>query len=106
MSTIIRNHNDPNHAITVTGQYVQREQTIYLSSHHRAYPVLNSSMHFVFKDPSEHERHGSTLVCTCGASAAVFDYSAYRYFQSKNIGEAVACINLIQDHVHADGSHE
>ena len=48
----------------------------------------------------------STIFCTCGSPAGVFEYAAYRRFQDENIGSVVACISLMQYGVHADGSHE
>jgi hypothetical protein len=107
MTSVIRNHNDPNFAITWSGQRVNREKSIYLPSHSRSYYCLNTSMHFVFRDPSENPKaRSSTLFCTCGSPAGVFDYAAYRRFQSSNQGEAIACIELIQQGRHADFSHE
>lgn len=106
MSHIIRRHNDANHAQTLTGQWVSREKEIRLESHHQSYPLLHTSLHFCFKDPSEEGNHASTIFCTCGSPAAVFTYGAYRRFQSKNEGEVIACIEFIQQGVHADGSHE
>ncbi len=107
MTTVIRNHNDPNHAITLNNEWVNRQDEIYLPSYHKSFPCLQTSMHFVFRDPAEHKRMmSSTLFCTCGSPAAIFDYLAYRKWKSKNEGEMIACIEFIQQGVHADGSHE
>lgn len=105
MVKVIRNVGDPNNARTLDGIPVRREQMIYLPSHHSWLPVLQTSMHFCFRDGS-HAR-GSTLFCTCGAMGIVVGYEAYRKWQSKYIGnEVIACHNFIQFGVHADGSHE
>lgn len=106
MSHIIKHFNDPNHAQSVTGEWISRSREIYLPSHHRAYPCLPTSMHFVFREPNMEGRRGSTLFCTCGSPAGVFEWTAYRRWTSINIGTAVACVEFIQQGKHADGSHE
>lgn len=105
MPTVIRNHNDPTIARTLHGDVVHKQDGIYLPSHKRTYPVLNTSMHFCYRDPSG-GTYSSTLFCTCGAPSAVFAYPAYRRWTSINRGDAIACIELIQQGKHADGSHE
>jgi hypothetical protein len=104
MPQIVRNHNDPRNAVTLGGVPVQREDKIYLPSHQQWLPVLQTSMHFVFRDAS-HPR-GSTLFCTCGSAAVVVGYDAYEKYQSYMGNEVLACHNFIQYGVHADGSHE
>ena len=104
MPKIIRNHNDPNRAVTLFGKEVYREKEIYLPSHHAVIPVLQTSMHFCFRDGSQ--PRGSTLFCTCGAPAVVVGYEAYRKYTSFIANEVIACHNFIQYGVHADGSHE
>lgn len=101
---IIRNHNDPNRARTLNGVEVQREKEIYLPSHHAVLPVLQTSMHFCFRDASQ--PRGSTLFCTCGAAAIVIGYEGYKRYQSWIGNEVIACHNFIQFGRHADGSHE
>lgn len=104
MSSIVRNHNDPNHAITLNGLPVQREQKIFLPSHDQWIPVLQTSMHFCFRDPSV--PRGSTLFCTCGAAGAIVGYDAYRKLNSFIGNEVIVCHHYIQYGHHADGSHE
>lgn len=104
MPKIVRNHNDPNHATTLNGVYVQREKFIYLPSHQANLPVLQTSMHFCFRDASR--PFGSTLFCTCGSFAEVVGYEAYRRLNSFIGNEVIACHNYIQKGIHADGSHE
>ena len=106
MSHIIRQHGDANHAQTLTGQWIKREDAIYLASHHRAYPLLHTSMHFCFKDPSESHLGSSTIYCTCGSPAGVFDYRAYSRWQSKDEGEIICCIELMEQGRHATGDRE
>jgi hypothetical protein len=104
MPKVIRNFNSANEAITLDGKRVQREREIYLPSHHAVLPVLQTSMHFCFRDAS-HAR-GSTLFCTCGASGVVVGYEAYKKYQSYIGSEVIVCHNFIMYGVHSDGSHE
>ena len=105
MPNVIRNTGDPKNTITVDGVPVHRENMIFLSTYNQWFAVLNTSLHFCYKDPVI--RTGkSTLFCTCGSPAAVFGYTAYRRWNSYIGNEVVACIELIQQGKHADGSHE
>lgn len=101
---IIRSHNDPNHAITLGGIPVEREKQIFLPSYRQWFPVLQTSMHFCFRD-SSHAR-GTTLFCTCGAPAIIVGYEAYRKHNSFIGNEVISCHHFIQYGVHSDGSHE
>jgi hypothetical protein len=105
MANVIRRWNDANHAVTLSGHTVERKEVIYLKSHQNAYPVLPTSMHFVYYDPTV--PRGSTLLCTCGASAGVFNYDAYKKWTSRYFGnEVICCTEFIQQGKHGDGSHE
>lgn len=107
MSHVIRRINDANHAQTDTGEWVHRSREMHLPSHRRVYPVLQTSIHFCFREPGSYQsRPGSTIFCTCGAPAGIFNFDAYRKFTEINNGEVVACVSLMQYGVHADGSHE
>lgn len=101
---VIRNVGDPNRARTLAGRDVQREKAIYLPSHHATLPVLQTSMHFCFRDASQ--PRGSTLFCTCGAPAVIVGYQAYEKYNSYIGNEVIVCMNFIQYGRHADGSHE
>lgn len=103
-NNIIRSHNDPHRAITLNGKEVRREKYIYLPSHQAIIPVLQTSMHFCFRDTS-HPR-GSTLFCTCGAAAGVFGHEAYKRWSSWLGVEVIACTHFIQYGYHSDMSHE
>jgi hypothetical protein len=107
MPSVIRNWNTPNIAVTLSGHHVRREEAIFLASHERAYKCLPTGMHFCFKDPAAATRRGSTIMCTCGASAGVFGHEAYKRWTSVWYGsEVIACTEFIQQGKHADGSHE
>lgn len=104
MPQVIRNHNDPNNAITLNGKPVRREKEIYLPSHQAIIPVLQTSMHFCFRDPSI--PRGTTLFCTCGSMAIVAGYEAYKHLNAFIGNEVISCHHYIQFGVHSDGSHE
>ncbi len=101
---IIKHHNDPNFAYTLHGDRVERQKEIYLPSHRQWYPVLQTSMHFSFRDPTV--ARGTTLFCTCGAPSTVVGYEAYSKINSWIGNEVIVCHNYIQYKIHADGSHE
>ena len=103
-NNIIRNHNDPNNAITLGGLPVKREKQIYVPTYQQFIPVLQTSMHFCFRDASR--PRGSTLFCTCGAAAIIVGYEAYKSLNSYIGSEVIVCYHYIQFGVHADGSHE
>lgn len=102
-NNIIRSHNDPRNAITLGGMHVHRETSIYLPSYQQSLPVLQTSMHFCFRDATH---FGTTLFCTCGSPAIVVGYEAYNKLNSFIGAEVIVCHNYIQYHVHSDGSHE
>jgi hypothetical protein len=104
MPQVVRNHNDPYKAITLNGVPIFRQKEIFLPSHHTHVPVLQTSMHFCFRDSSR--PRGSTLFCTCGSMAVVVGYEAYHRVNSFIGHEVIACHNYIQYGKHADGSHE
>ena len=101
---IIKQHNDPNKAITLGGIEVRREEKIFLPSYKNWFPALPTSMHFTFRDASV--PRGTTLFCTCGAIGIIVNYEAYKKFSSYIGAEVIACHDLIQYGRHADGSHE
>lgn len=101
---VIRNVGDPNNARTLGGVPVRREKEIFLSSYQQWFPVLQTSMHFCFRDTSQ--PRGSTLFCTCGAPSIIVGYEAYRKLNSFIGNEVIACHYYIQYGHHADGSHE
>jgi hypothetical protein len=101
---IIRSHNDPNHAVTLGGIPVGREKMIFLPSYRQWFPVLQTSMHFCFRDAS-HAR-GTTLFCTCGSPGIIVGFEAYRKHSSFIGNEVISCHHYIQYGQHSDGSHE
>lgn len=105
MASVIRTWNSANEATLLSGHHVYRQQALFLKSHERAYPCLPTELHFCYKEPVV--RQGSTIMCTCGATGAVFGREGYRRWTSVNYGnEVIACSHFIQYGKHADGSHE
>ena len=104
MPQIIKHFNSPKEAITLGGKSVHREKMIFLPSHRQWFPVLQTDLHFCFRDAS-HAR-GTTLFCTCGSPAIIIGYEAYQKYQSYIGNEVIACHHFIQFGVHSDGSHE
>ena len=104
MPQVIRNFNDPNHAVTLKGVNVKRESAIFIPSYRKVLPVLPQSMHFIFRDASN--PRGSTLFCTCGSAGIIVGYHAYKKYQSFMGDEVLACHHFIQYGRHADGSSE
>jgi len=103
-NSVIKHHNDPKWAYTVTGDRVERQKEIYLPSDKQWYPVLQTSMHFCFRDPTV--KRGTTLFCTCGAAGIIVGYEAYKTRSAWIGNEVISCLNYIQYGRHADGSHE
>jgi hypothetical protein len=103
-NNIIRSRNDPYRAITLNGREVRREKEIYLPSHRQSFPVLQTSMHFCFRDASQ--PRGSTLFCTCGSFGEIVGYRAYKHLNAYIGNEVIVCHSYIQTNQHADGSHE
>jgi hypothetical protein len=103
-NNIIKHHNDPKFAYTLKGDRVERQTEIFLPTDKQWYPVLQTSMHFCFRDPTN--PRGTTLFCTCGGVAAVFGYEAYKNWNAFIGNEVIACHNFIQYRMHSDGSHE
>lgn len=103
-NNIIRSHNDPKNAITLNGKHVVRETKIFLRSYRQWFPVLQTSVHFCFYEPTV--RAGTTIFCTCGSPGIIVGFDAYKKYSSFLGNEVISCHHFIQHGVHADGSHE
>jgi len=104
MGNVIKHWNDPKNAVTLSGHHVHREERMFIPTHSQWFPILQTSMHFCYRDPTV--PRGSTLMCTCGSSAGIFGYEAYKKYNSYVGNEVVACTEFIQQGHHSDGSHE
>ena len=103
-NNVIKHHNDPKHAVTLHGDNVERQVQIFLPSYRAWLPVLQTSMHFCFRDPSV--PRGTTLFCTCGSPAIIVGFEAYKKYNAYMGMEVISCHYFIQYGVHSDGSHE
>ena len=102
-ASVIHQYGEPVKARTLEGLEVFREERIFIKSHGMMHSCLQYDNHFVYDDPSTTRTAGSTLMCTCGAAAAVIGYQHYKQYASY-MGEAVACLHYTQYGKHADGS--
>ena len=105
MPAIIKHFNSPKEAVTLDGYRVRREDKIFLKSYNEWFPVLQTDIHFCFKEPSGKSGR-STIMCTCGGFAATFSYDAYKKYSSFIGSQVIACHDFIQYGTHADNSHE
>ncbi len=55
------------------GKTIERPSAILVKSDNAVYPTVDTYAHFVYK---QSWKLGSTLMCTCGSVAGVFDYNA------------------------------
>jgi hypothetical protein len=87
----------------LNGATIEREEQIWIPSERGWFRTLDSYNHFVYR---QNFYYGATLVCTCGGIANVYNFEAYRKFQSTNMGRIVCCASLVETGHHADGSTE
>ena len=83
------------------GERFDREGTIFVPSEKAWFETIDTDNHFVYR---QGKRSGSSLMCTCGGSAGIFQYDAYMKFSSVNRGRIIACITHMNTGKHADGS--
>lgn len=85
------------------GRTIYRPDHILVKSDNAVYPVIDTWMHFVYR---QNWKHGPMLMCTCGSPAGVYQYDAYGKYYSRNMGSLVCCIAHMEYGHHADGSRE
>ena len=85
------------------GRRIERPDKIFVKSEGYWFKTCDTHAHFVYK---QDWKQGSTLMCTCGSTAGVYQYEAYKRFYSSYQGRLVCCNSFIQTGVHGDGSHE
>ena len=83
------------------GNRVEREESIFVKSEPGWFYTIDTDNHFVYRQT---HKPGSTLMCTCGGTAGIFNYEAYRKFSSVNRGRIIACVTHVNTGKHADGS--
>lgn len=85
----------------VDGETVLREELIYVPSERSWVRQLDTYDHFCYYNK---RKLGATMLCSCGSQANIYGYEAYRQFQSVNMGRVIACMSLVENKHHADGS--
>lgn len=87
----------------VDGKRVERPDKIFVGSERQWFETVDTYSHFVYK---QDWKMGSTLMCTCGSAAGIYNYEAYRKYYSSYQGRLVCCNSFMQNGVHGDGSTE
>jgi hypothetical protein len=83
------------------GATIYREDKIFVPSERAWFQTIDTDSHFVYRQT---RRVGSSLMCSCGSSAGIFNYEAYMKFSSINRGRIVACVTHMNTSKHGDGS--
>lgn len=83
------------------GETIERTELIFVPTERGWFRTLDTHDHFCY-----YNRHkfGATLMCSCGSIAGIYNYEAYRQFQSENMGRIICCVSLVENRKHADGS--
>jgi hypothetical protein len=97
---VIRHHNSPNRAQLPNGEWVERQEKLFIPEWGRFVVCADYSDHFIFELPKKYE--GPTYQCTCGAAAIISGYSAYKDDASQQ-GLLFICLNHSTFGVHATG---
>ena len=84
------------------GQRYDRQDQIYVPSEKSWFYTTDTESHFVYR---QENRRGPTLMCSCGSSAGIYGYEAYRQFTSTNRGRVICCTSFIETKKHGDGSY-
>lgn len=85
----------------VEGERIDREESIFVPTERAWFPTIETDNHFVYRQT---KRYGSSLMCTCGASAGIYLPDAYMRFTSVSRGRMICCNSFIQTGKHGDGS--
>ena len=83
------------------GERIDREDVVFVKSEGGWFQTIDTDNHFVYRQT---KKFGSSLMCTCGGAAGLFQYEAYMKYYSTNKGRIVACITHMNTGKHGDGS--
>lgn len=83
------------------GERIERQDMIFVKSEGGWFYTIDTDNHFVYRQT---KKFGSSLMCTCGGMAGIFNYDAYEKYSSTNRGRIIACVTHMQTRRHADGS--
>lgn len=98
--TVIHQLGRPEKAKLYNGDIVERQDAIFVPSYGAIFPCLEYDNHFIYYK----KQYGSTLMCTCGSTAAAFGYDAYEKYCSYMGERVLGCTMHLQTGKHADGS--
>lgn len=97
---VIKIYGRAKHA-NLRGETIDREEIIYVPTERSWFRILDTQDHFCYR---QSRFQGATLMCSCGSIANIYNYEAYARFQSTNMGRVIACMSLVENGFHADGS--
>lgn len=84
----------------VDGEMIYRQEDTFIPSEKGWFRQMETENHFCYR--RKRGTTGSTLMCTCGGIAGVFNYDAYQKFYDKPRGRLLCCVTLMQTGKHAD----
>jgi hypothetical protein len=86
----------------VDGETIERQDEIFVPSYRTWYRTVEEDpTHFSYR--TKEGKMGSTLMCTCGSIAAIYNPDVYMRFTSVNRGQIIACRHYMENGHHADG---
>lgn len=85
----------------VDGETIERQNEIFIPSYRQWFRTVEEDpTHFSYYN---RRKMGSTMMCTCGSPAAIYNPDVYMRFTSVNRGQIIACIHYMERGQHADG---
>lgn len=85
----------------LAGKTIERQDVIFVPSERGWFRIIDTQEHFCYR---QNQFVGPTLMCTCGSTANIYNFDAYRQFQGTNMGRIICCQSLIESRHHADGT--
>jgi len=89
--SIIKQHGDPNKAVTVDGFTITRQEKLFIPEYQKFVMCAPYSSHFIYLDPSGKPGRWFAM-CTCGAPSVITGYSGYKQDASSNEGAMLVCL--------------
>lgn len=85
----------------VRGERVERESEIFIPSYRQWFRTIEEDpTHFSYYNKRQ---MGSTMMCTCGSTAGIYNPDVYMRFTSVNRGQIIACTHYMEHGKHSDG---
>lgn len=98
---IIKHYNDPDHAQLPTGEWVQREERVFIKELGGFVVCAPYDNHFVYLLPPRKDTWFA--FCTCGSPAVLIGSNSYAHLGSAD-GMMLVCHMHTMTNKHADGS--